>query len=77
MQGARIWLPNIEEFFTSLGRLLVTGGDWTQTLCVARRMKLTTNESQVVVIYCKIKKGVNKHGEWDSNVMIHVSIMEQ
>ena len=45
MQGARIWLPNIEEFFTSLGRLLVTGGDWTQTLCVACRMKLTTNES--------------------------------
>ena len=22
MQGARIWLPNIEGFFTSLGRLL-------------------------------------------------------
>ena len=25
--------------------LLVTGGDWNQTLCVACRMKLTTNES--------------------------------
>ena len=58
MQGARIWLPNIEGFFTSLGRLMESAEEQRNTAsygsaeCFSRRLR--ENERTLVTLTLRV-----------------------
>ena len=58
MQGARIWLPNIEGFFTSLGRLLESAEGQRNTAsydsAVFFSRRLRENERTLVTLTLRI-----------------------
>ena len=62
MQGARIWLPNIEGFFTSLGRLLESAEGQRNTTPYDSaeffRRRLRENEITLVTLTLRIEEAL-------------------
>lgn len=60
MQGARIWLPNVKEFFVSLGNLIISGQRQRQTaLCDSAEFfvsGLRVNERTLAILTLRIEE---------------------
>ena len=81
MQGVRIWLPNIEGFFTSLGRLLESAEGQRNTASYdsaeffSRRLR--ENERTLVTLTLRIEEAFPNEAEVISDLKELVFLMDE
>ena len=77
MQGARIWLPNIEGFFTSLGRLLEKAEGQRNNSAEFFSRRLRENERTLVTLTLRIEEAFPNEVEVISDLNELVFLMNQ
>ena len=81
MQGVRIWLPNIEGFFTSLGRLLESAeGQKNTASCDSAEFfgrRLRENERTLVTLTLRIEEAFPNEVEVISDLNKIVFLMNE
>ena len=78
MQGVRIWLPNIEGFFTSLGRLLEKAEGQRNTASYnSAEHRLRENQRTLVTLTLRIEEAFPNEVEVISDLNELVFLMNQ